>query len=86
MHVCGRVSLKDGAQATLLVAPEYHHLSIAEPEARFSMDIARHFGKHFRAVSYFVGGKTISLYYTPRATLMSNAPPMPCRRMYIACR
>lgn len=69
MHVCGRVSLKDGAQATLLVAPEYHHLSISEPEARFSMDIARHFGKHFRAVSYFVGDKTLSLYYTPEGEI-----------------
>ena len=69
MHVCGRVSLKDGAQATLLVAPEYHHLSISEPEARFSMDIARHFGKHFRAVSYFVGDKTLSLYYTPEGDI-----------------
>ena len=69
MHVCGRVSLKDGAQATLLVAPEYRNLSIAEPEARFSMDIARHFGKHFRAVSYFVGGKTLNLYYTPEGDI-----------------
>lgn len=69
MHVCGRVSLKDGAQATLLVAPGYNNLSMAEPEARFSADIARHFGKHFRAVSYFVGDKTLNLYYTPEGEI-----------------
>ena len=65
LHFCGRVSLQDGASATVLLGPEYAHVDIAEPEARFDADIARHFGKHCRLVSYFSSASCLQLYYTP---------------------
>ncbi len=69
LHFCGRVSLRDGAEATLLLGQEYAHVDIAEPEARFDADIARHFGKHCRLVSYFVGDSCLQLYYTPEGEI-----------------
>ncbi|MBE6420410.1 MAG: ankyrin repeat domain-containing protein [Akkermansiaceae bacterium] len=69
LHFCGRVSLADGAEATVLLGPEYAHVDIAEPESRFDADIARHFGKHCRLVSYFMGNSCLLLYYTPEGEI-----------------
>lgn len=69
LHFCGRVSLADGADATLLLGKEYAHVDMAEPEARFDADIARHFGKHCRLVSYFTGNTCLKLYYTPEGEI-----------------
>ncbi len=66
LHFCGRVPYAGGAESTLLLMPEYGVVDMAEPEARFDADIARHFGKHCRFVAYFSAtGAGLSLYYTP---------------------
>lgn len=69
LHFCGRVSHADGAEATLLLGQEYAHVDIAEPESRFDADIARHFGKHCRLVSYFMDNSCLKLYYTPEGEI-----------------
>lgn len=69
LHFCGRVSLKDGAEATVLLGAEYAHVDVAEPEARFDADIAGHFGKHCRLISYFTGNTCLQLYYTPEGEI-----------------
>ena len=66
LHFCGRVPYASGAESTLLLMPEYGVVDMAEPEARFDADIARHFGKHCRFVAYFgATGDSLNLYYTP---------------------
>ena len=66
LHFCGRVPYATGAESTLLLMPEYGVVDVAEPEARFDADIARHFGKHCRFVAYFgETGDSLNLYYTP---------------------
>ena len=53
----------------VLLGQEYAHVDVSEPEARFDADIARHFGKHCRLVSYFAGNTCLKLYYTPEGEI-----------------
>ena len=75
LHFCGRVSTQNGAEATLLLGPEYAHVAIAEPEARFDADLARHFGKHCRFVSYLSQSASLDLYYTPDGEIDTTRTP-----------
>ncbi len=75
LHFCGRVSTQYGAEASLLLGPDYADVAIAEPEARFDADIARHFGKHSRLVSYLYQSHSLDFYYTPDGEIDASRTP-----------
>ena len=45
------------------------HTYVEIAVCRFDADIARHFGKHCRLVSYFMGNSCLLLYYTPEGEI-----------------
>lgn len=75
LHFCGRVSTQEGAEASLLLGSEYADVAIAEPESRFDADIARHFGKHCRLVSYLYQSHSLDIYYTPDGEIDVSRTP-----------
>jgi len=75
LHFCGRVSTQYGAEASVLLGAEFARVAIAEPDAHFDADMARHFGKHCRLVSYLYQSRSLDLYYTPDGEIDASRTP-----------